>query len=121
MGDCEGVLDGDHVVVVEHGAAGFGLEDHDAMPAKQGRDLLEDVAHRGVAVAVELVFAALGDDVDLVHDGGDGADQAAPRGDGRQRRDDFGGGDRTHAALPSMISCTRTVSLAYAFAMCSAT
>src|SRR5258707_477933 len=69
--------------------------------ARRGRDLLEDVAHRGVAVAVELVFAALGDDVDLVHDGGDGADQAAPRRDGRQRGNDLGGGDGAHVAPPS--------------------
>ncbi len=92
MGHGERVFDGDDVLSVEHGAADFGLEDHDAVPAEQGRDLLEDVAHGGVAVAVELVFAALGDDVHLVHDGGDGADQAAPRGDGRQRGDDFGRG-----------------------------
>src|SRR5712672_3399699 len=98
MGDCEGVLDGDHVVVVEHGAAGLGLEDHDAMPAKQGRDLLEDVAHGGVAVAVELVFAALGDNVDLVHDGGDRRHQGG-RGGGHGGWGE--GGDLAHAALPS--------------------
>src|SRR5258708_34407689 len=91
MCDREGVLDGDHVIVIEHRPAGFRLEDHDAMSAKQRRDLPEDVAHGGVAITVEFILAALGDDVDLVHDGGDSGNQAAPRGDGRQRGDDFGG------------------------------
>jgi hypothetical protein len=36
MNDREGIFDGEHVVVVEHGAAGFGLEDHDAVPASRG-------------------------------------------------------------------------------------
>src|SRR5258707_9341888 len=101
MGNGEGVFDGDDIVVVEHRAAGLALEDHDAMPAEQGRDLLEDVAPDGVAVAVELVLAALGDDVDLVHDGRDRGNQAAPRGDGRQRGD---GGGASWAPPPSRSS-----------------
>jgi len=36
MCDGEGIFDGDDIVVVEHGAAGLALEDHDAMPAEQG-------------------------------------------------------------------------------------
>src|SRR5256885_17236507 len=104
----ECIFDGNHVVVVEHGAAGLQLEDHDAMPAKQGRDLLEDVAHGGVAVAVEFILATLGDDVDLVHDGGYGADQAAPRGDGRQRGGDLGGGGSVvHSRPPHSAASTK--------------
>jgi hypothetical protein len=34
MGNGERILDGDHVVVVEHRPAGLALEDHDPMPAK---------------------------------------------------------------------------------------
>src|SRR5258707_15897750 len=93
MGDGEGIFDGGHVVVVEHGAAGFGLKDHDAMPAEEWGDLLEDVAHGGVAVAVELVFAALGDDVHLVHDGGDRRHQGG-RGGGHGGWGE--GGDLAH-------------------------
>src|SRR5258708_37707355 len=84
VGNREGIFDGDDIVVVEHGAASLALENDQAMPAEQGRNLLEDVAHGGVAVAVELVLAALSDDVHLGHDGGDGADTAAPRDARRQ-------------------------------------
>src|SRR6266404_1365544 len=97
MGDGEGIFDGDHVVVVEHGAAGFGLEDHDPMPAEQGRYLLEDVAHGGVAVAVEFILAAPGDDVHLVHDGGDRRHQGG-RGGGHGGWGE--GGDFAHGSSP---------------------
>src|SRR5258707_11946161 len=104
MGNGEGVFDGDDIVVVEHRAAGLALEDHDPMPAEQGRDLLEDVAHGGVAVAVELVFTALGDGVDLAHHAGDGVDEG-----GRRSGQKGEGDDRVcHAALP----CTSVASAA---------
>ena len=76
MCDGERIFDGNDVIVVEHGAADFGLEDHDATPTQQGRDLLEDVAHGGVALAMKFILAALGDGVNFVHDGGDRGDKA---------------------------------------------
>src|SRR5262249_9524599 len=57
MGNREGVLDRDDVVLVEHRAPGPRLEDDEAVAPEQGRDLLKDVAHGGVAVFVELVHA----------------------------------------------------------------
>jgi hypothetical protein len=63
------------------------------LPAEQRYDLVEDVFHLGVAVPVEGVLAALGDDVDLLHHGGDGRGELAEgdrEGWGDRRRDDRG-------------------------------